>query len=76
MSIVQTTLGLIQELKINKMTMTQQEINRKQAKDMLLVIKSAIHTLEELGPDYAIWQNAKISYKTIFKIKKQLELIG
>ena len=74
MSIVQTTLGLIQELKINKMT--QQEINRKQAKDMLLVIKSAIHTLEELGPDYAIWQNAKISYKTIFKIKKQLELIG
>jgi hypothetical protein len=65
--------------------MTQQEINRQQArdtinrqqaKDMLLVIKNAIHTLEELGPDYAIWQNAKISYKTIFKIKKLLELIG
>ena len=55
--------------------MTQQEINRKQATDMLLVIKSAIHTLEELGPDYAIWQNAKISYRTIFRIKKQLELI-
>ena len=55
---------------------TQQEINRKQATDMLLVIKSAIHTLEELGPDYAIWQNAKISYRTIFKIKKLLELIG
>ena len=55
---------------------TQQEINRQQARDMLLEAKVAIHTLEELGPDYAIWQNAKISYKTIFKIKKQLELIG
>ena len=76
MSIVLITLGLIQELKINKMTMTQQEINRQQARDLLLEAKVAIHTLEELGPDYAIWQNAKISYKTIFKIKKQLELIG
>ena len=61
---------------INIIMKTQQEINRKQATDMLLVIKSAIHTLEELGPDYAIWQNAKISYRTIFKIKKLLELIG
>ena len=67
-NIVQIILGLIQELKINNMT--QQEINSKEANNMLLVIKSAIHTLEELGPDYAIWQNAKISYKTIFKIKK------
>ena len=58
------------------MTITQQEINRQQAKDLLLEAKVAIHTLEELGPDYAIWQNAKISYRTIFKIKKQLELIG
>ena len=56
--------------------MTIQEINRQQAKDMLLEAKVAIHTLEELGPDYAIWQNAKISYRTIFKIKKLLELIG
>ena len=46
MSIVQTTLGLIQELKINKMTMTQQEINRQQARDLLLEAKVAIHTLE------------------------------
>ena len=74
MSIVLITLGLIQELKINKMT--QQEINRKQAKDMLLVIKSAIHVLEPLGPDYAIWQNAKASHKALKQIKKQLELIG
>ena len=73
-NIVQIILGLIQELKINNMT--QQEINSKEANNMLLVIKSAIHTLEELGPDYAIWQNAKISYRTIFKIKKLLELIG
>ena len=56
--------------------MTQQEINRKQAKDMLLVIKSAIHVLEPLGPDYAIWQNAKASHKALKQIKKQLELIG
>ena len=76
MNIVQTILGHIQELKINNMTMTQQEINRQQAKDLLLEAKIAIHTLEELGPDYAIWQNAKISYRTIFKIKKLLELIG
>ena len=52
------------------------EMTSKEANNMLLVITNAIHTLEELGPDYAIWQNAKISYRTIFKIKKLLELIG
>lgn len=56
--------------------MTQQEINRQQSKDMLLEAKVAIHTLEELGPDYGIWQNAKASHKALKKIKKQLELIG
>ena len=58
------------------MTMTQQEINRQQSKDMLLEAKVAIHTLEELGPDYGIWQNAKASHKALKQIKKQLELIG
>ena len=58
------------------MTMTQQEINRQQSSDMLLEAKVAIHTLEELGPDYAIWQNAKASHKALKQIKKQLELIG
>jgi len=52
------------------------KMTAKGASDILLSAKVAIHTLEELGPDYAIWQNAKISYRTIFKIKKQLELIG
>jgi cytidylate kinase len=52
------------------------KMTAKEASDILLSAKVAIHTLEELGPDYAIWQNAKISYRTIFKIKKQLELIG
>ena len=56
--------------------MTNKEMNRKQATDMLLVIKSAIHVLEPLGPDYAIWQNAKASHKALKQIKKQLELIG
>lgn len=55
---------------------TQQEINRQNTKDMLLEAKIAIHTLEELGPDYAIWQNAKASHKALKQIKKQLELIG
>ena len=58
------------------MTMTQQEINRQQARDMLLEAKVVIHTLEELGPSYAIWQNAKASYRALKIIKRQLELIG
>ena len=58
------------------MIMTQQEINRQQSRDMLLEAKIAIHTLEKLGPDYAIWQNAKASHKALKQIKKQLELIG
>ena len=52
------------------------KMTAKEANDMLLVAKSAIHTLEELGPDYAIWQNAKASHKALKQIKKQLELIG
>ena len=56
--------------------MRQQEVNRQQSRDMLLEAKVAIHTLEELGPDYAIWQNAKASHKALKQIKKQLELIG
>ena len=56
--------------------MTNKEINSKEAHKMLLVIKSAIHVLEPLGPDYAIWQNAKASYRALKIIKRQLELIG
>ena len=52
------------------------ELNRKEAQDILLNAKIAIHQLKELGPDYEIWQNAKISYKTLKQIKKKLELIG
>ena len=56
--------------------MATKEINSKEANNMLLVIKSAIHVLEPLGPDYAIWQNAKASHKALKQIKKQLEYIG
>ena len=52
------------------------KITAKEASDILLSAKVAIHTLETLGPDYAIWQNAKASHKALKQIKKQLELIG
>ena len=52
------------------------ELNRKQAQDILLNAKIAIHQLKKLGPDYEIWQNANISHKTLKQIKKKLELIG
>ena len=52
------------------------KLNRKQAQDILLNAKVAIHQLEKLEADYAIWQNAKASYKALKQIKKQLELIG
>ena len=56
--------------------MNKKEINTNESNNMLLVIKSAIHVLEPLGPDYAIWQNAKASHKALKQIKKQLESIG
>ena len=55
---------------------SNQKINRKQAQDILLNIELAIHKLKELGPDYEIWQNANISYKTLKQITKKLDLIG
>ncbi len=54
---------------------TQQEITRKNAQDMLLDAKVAIHTLIEFGADYAIWQNANASFKALKKIKKELDYI-
>ena len=69
------------------MTITQQKhlhyhkqlmmkLKRKRANEMLLDAKVAIHQLKELGPDYEIWQNANISYKTLKQITKKLDLIG
>jgi len=52
------------------------KLNRKKAQDILLNIELAIHKLKELGPDYEIWQNAKISHKTLKQIAKKLDLIG
>ena len=52
------------------------ELNRKQAQDILENAKFAIHRLVMLEADYEIWQNAKISYKTLKQIKKKLDLIG
>ena len=54
---------------------TQQKITRKNAQDMLLDAKVAIHTLVEFGADYAIWQNAQNSFKALKKIKKELDYI-
>lgn len=51
------------------------EITSKEANKMLLVITNAIHTLEALGPDYAIWQNAQFSHKTLKQIKNKLNFI-
>ena len=52
------------------------KINRKEAQNILLNAKFAIHQLEKLEADYEIWQNANISHKTLKQIKKKLELIG
>ena len=52
------------------------ELNRKEAQDILLNAKVAIHRLVMLEADYEIWQNAKISYKTLKQIKNKLKLIG
>ena len=51
------------------------KLNRKQAQDILLNAKVAIHQLEKLEADYEIWQNAKISHQTLKQIKKKLDLI-
>ena len=48
----------------------------KQAEDILENAKVAILRLVLLGADYEIWQNAKISYKTLKQINKELKLIG
>lgn len=55
---------------------TQQETTRANAQDLLLDAKVAINTLVELGPDYAIWQNAQHSFKVLNKIKKELQYVG
>jgi len=51
------------------------KITAKAASDILLSAKVAIHTLEALGPDYAIWQNAQFSHKTLKQIKNKLNFI-
>ena len=52
------------------------KLNRKEAQDTLLIAKIAIHQLKELGPDYEIWQNAKISNQTLKQLAKKIDLIG
>ena len=52
------------------------ELNRKQARDILENTKFAIHQLVMLEADYEIWQNAKISYTNLKKIKKLLQAVG
>ena len=52
------------------------KLNRKQAQDILLNAKVAIHQLEKLEADYEIWQNAKVSDQTLKQLAKKIDLIG
>ena len=52
------------------------ELNRKEAQDILLNAKVAIHRLVMLEADYEIWQNAKISNQTLKQLAKKIDLIG
>ena len=52
------------------------ELNRQEAKDILENTKFAIHRLVMLEADYEIWQNAKISYTNLKRIKKLLQAVG
>lgn len=52
------------------------KVKALKAKQILLEAQVAIDTLESLGPDYAIWQNAQITYKTLKQIKNKLRGLG
>ena len=54
---------------------TKEKMTAKTASDLLLTAAVAIHKLEALGPDYAIWQNAQFSHKTLKQIKNKLNFI-
>ena len=48
----------------------------KKFKNKIEELKNLIDELTDLGEDYSIFQNAKISHKKLKSIKKDLENIG
>ena len=52
------------------------ETEREKAKRLLEEVKDAISQLEELGPNYAVWQNAQASHKILKKANKDLRFVG
>jgi DNA repair exonuclease SbcCD ATPase subunit len=52
------------------------ESDREKAKRLLEEVKDAISQLEELGPNYAVWQNAQASHKILKKANKDLRFVG
>jgi|TARA_B110000211_G_C13687992_1_gene381784 hypothetical protein len=45
-------------------------------KDKLYMLRQEIEDLVELGPDYAHFMNASISYKSLKQIQKLLRKVG
>tara|TARA_R110001592_G_scaffold259714_1_gene523743 strand:- start:7402 stop:7620 length:219 start_codon:yes stop_codon:yes gene_type:complete len=52
------------------------ETDTEKAKRLLEEAKEAITRLEELGPNYAVWQNAQSSHKILKKVCKDLKFVG
>ena len=52
------------------------ETDTEKAKRLLEEAKEAITRLEELGPNYAVWQNAQASHKILKKVCKDLKFVG
>lgn len=52
------------------------ETDRERAKRLLEEVKDATSQLEELGPNYAVWQNAQASHKILKKANKDLRFVG
>tara|TARA_R100001460_G_scaffold84363_1_gene125620 strand:+ start:1863 stop:2243 length:381 start_codon:yes stop_codon:yes gene_type:complete len=52
------------------------ETDRERAQRLLEEVKDATSELEELGPDFSIWQNAQASHKILKKANKDLKFVG
>tara|TARA_B100000497_G_scaffold115834_1_gene139699 strand:- start:1175 stop:1549 length:375 start_codon:yes stop_codon:yes gene_type:complete len=52
------------------------ETDRERAKRLLEEVKDATSELEELGPNFSIWQNAQASHKILKKANKDLRFVG
>tara|TARA_R110000823_G_scaffold293879_2_gene412795 strand:- start:95 stop:475 length:381 start_codon:yes stop_codon:yes gene_type:complete len=52
------------------------ETDREKAKRLLEEVQDATSQLEELGPNYNVWQNAQASHKILKKANKDLRFVG